>query len=93
MRVVDNEPDFLVTHQRLLAQHGRLVTGARATVGPPAVLVVTGFASAETRRQAPAAGAAVDLTKPFPISRFTARVDELLADRCQRPTRAGPGPQ
>mgnify|MGYP000291884089 CR=1 FL=1 len=58
-----------------------VVRAARAAANAPAVIVVTGFPSEETRRQALAAGAAAYLTKPFPISQFDALVDRMLAAR------------
>jgi DNA-binding response OmpR family regulator len=56
-----------------------VVRAARATGRPPAVIVVTGFASDTSRRQACDAGATAYLAKPFSISAFSSLVDQTLA--------------
>lgn len=55
-----------------------IVRAARARPEPPEVIVVTGFASEASRRQALDAGATAYLTKPFSISAFTALVQRTL---------------
>ena len=60
-------------------------TGGQVTVGwkVPAVgtpvIVVTGFASEQSRRQALAAGATAYLAKPFSTSALTSLIREALA--------------
>ncbi len=56
-----------------------VVRAARAIARPPAVIVVTGFASEGSRRQAFEAGAAAYLRKPFAIAEFTTLVERTLA--------------
>ncbi|MBI4636168.1 MAG: response regulator [Candidatus Rokubacteria bacterium] len=55
-----------------------IVRAARAVGSPPPVIVVTGFYSEASRRQALEAGAAAYLVKPFAISTFTALVEKVL---------------
>ena len=112
--VVDDEPDFLATYDRLLRRQGyRTVTAgsrqaalaalegepialiiadlrlpdgdgldvvraARARLHPPPVIVVTGFASQQSRREAFAAGATAYLAKPFATSALTSLIREAL---------------
>ena len=54
-----------------------IVRAARVAAPPPAVIVVTGFASDANRRQALEAGATAYLPKPFSVSSFTELVDRL----------------
>jgi DNA-binding response OmpR family regulator len=56
-----------------------VVRAARATPLPPAVIVVTGFASDATRRQAIDAGASAYMAKPFSISAFSSLVEQTLS--------------
>ena len=56
-----------------------VVRAARACLHPPPVIVVTGFASEQSRRQALAAGATAYLAKPFSTSALTSLVREALA--------------
>ena len=57
-----------------------VVRAARARLRPPPVIVVTGFASEQSRRQALAAGATAYLAKPFSTSALTSLVREALAE-------------
>jgi CheY-like chemotaxis protein len=56
-----------------------VVRAARARLHPPPVIVVTGFASQQSRQQALAAGATAYLAKPFSTSALTSLVREALA--------------
>ena len=56
-----------------------VVRAARARLHPPPVIVVTGFPSEQSRRQALAAGATAYLAKPFSTSSLTSLVREALA--------------
>jgi CheY-like chemotaxis protein len=56
-----------------------VVRAARARLNPPPVIVVTGFSSDQSRRQALAAGATAYLAKPFSTSALTSMVREALA--------------
>jgi DNA-binding response OmpR family regulator len=58
-----------------------IVRAARACLHPPPVIVVTGFASGQSRLQALAAGATAYLAKPFSTSALTSLVRETLAER------------
>lgn len=57
-----------------------VVRAARAHRHPLPVIVVTGFASEQSRRQALAAGATAYLAKPFSTSALTSLVREALAE-------------
>jgi CheY-like chemotaxis protein len=56
-----------------------VVRAACACPHPPPVIVVTGFASEQSRRQALDAGATAYLAKPFSTSALTSLVREALA--------------
>ncbi len=72
-------PDLIIADLRLSDGDGlEVVRAARAQLRPPPVIVVTGFASAESRRQALAAGATAYLAKPFSASALAALVRETL---------------
>jgi DNA-binding response OmpR family regulator len=59
-------PHLIISDLRLPDGDGLdLVRAARAGAKPPAVIVVTGYPSDETRRAALAAGATTFLAKPF----------------------------
>ena len=73
-------PDLIIADVRLADGDGLdVVRAARACREPPPVIVVTGFASEQSRRQALAAGATAYLAKPFSTSALTALVREALA--------------
>lgn len=55
-----------------------VVRAARAMDRPPAVIVVTGFASEGSRRQALEAGAVAYLKKPFALSELSTLVESAL---------------
>jgi CheY-like chemotaxis protein len=56
-----------------------VVRAARTRPLPPQVIVVTGFASAQSRRDALAAGATAYLAKPFSTAALTSLIRETLA--------------
>ena len=80
LAALDGEPpDLIIADLRLPDGDGLdVVRAARAHPHSPPVIVVTGFASAESRRQALAAGATAYLAKPFSTSALTALVREAL---------------
>ena len=55
-----------------------IVRAIRAGPDPPPVIVITGFASANTRRAALEAGAMGYLSKPFSVLALTALVRDIL---------------
>ena len=55
-----------------------LVRAARARVDAPPVIVVTGFASAQSRQQALEAGATAYLAKPFSTLALSSLIQETL---------------
>lgn len=57
-----------------------VVRAARRHLRPPPVIVVTGFESAQSRRDAMAAGATAYLAKPFSTSALTSLIRETLAE-------------
>ena len=72
--------DLIVADRRLSDGDGLdVVRVARARQHPPPVIVVTGLASEESRRQALDAGATGYLAKPFSTSALTLLIREALA--------------
>jgi DNA-binding response OmpR family regulator len=72
-------PVLVVADLRLADGDGLdVVRAARAMRTPPPVIVVTGFPSSESRRQAEDAGASAYLSKPFPVATFAGLVQDLL---------------
>jgi two-component system, NtrC family, response regulator PilR len=55
-----------------------VVRSARRADGPP-VIVVTGFASSQSRREALAAGATAYVAKPFSVLALSSLIEEALA--------------
>lgn len=80
MRALETEvPTLIVADMRLPDGNGLdVVRAARATAKPPTVIVVTGFASEATRREAMAAGAAAFVAKPFSAAAFLDLVKKLV---------------
>ena len=66
-----------------------VVRAAREVAPPPAVIVVTGYASDASQQEAMAAGASAYLPKPFSVSAFTALVDRLATPRADRVPEGG----
>ena len=81
LAALEGEPFGLIISDLRLPDGDGLdvVRAARARLHPPPVIVVTGFASEQSRRQALAAGATAYLAKPFSTSALTALVQEALA--------------
>ena len=78
--LADEALDLIIADIRLSDGDGLdVVRAARAHRHPPPVIVVTGFASEQSRRQALAAGATAYLAKPFSTSALTSLVQEALA--------------
>ena len=72
-------PHLVVSDLRLPDGDGlEIVRAARALPTPPPVVVVTGFGSADSRRDAAAAGAAAYVTKPFSLPALVKLTDMLL---------------
>jgi len=77
--LADEALDLIIADIRLPDGDGLdVVRTARARLRPPAVIVVTGFASEQSRRQALAAGATAYLAKPFSTSALASLVREAL---------------
>ena len=73
-------PDLIIADVRLSDGDGLdIVRAARTRLPPPPVIVVTGFSSAQSRRDALAAGATAYLAKPFSTSALTALVRDALS--------------
>jgi two-component system response regulator HydG len=81
LAALDGEPLALIIADLRLPDGDGLdvVRAARARLHPPPVIVVTGFASEQSRRQAIGAGATAYLAKPFSTSALTSLVREALA--------------
>ena len=81
LAALEGEPLGLVISDLRLPDGDGLdvVRAARARLHPPPVIVVTGFTSEQSRRQALAAGATAYLAKPFSTSVLTSLVREALA--------------
>jgi CheY-like chemotaxis protein len=78
--LADEVLDLVIADVRLADGDGLdVVRAARAHLHPPRVIVVTGFASEHSRRQALAAGATAYLAKPFSTSTLASLVREALA--------------
>jgi len=74
--------DIVVTDLRMPEVDGLAVLGAaRARPGPPEVIVMTAFGTAESAVAAMKAGAADYLTKPFAMDELRMRVRRLAAQR------------
>jgi DNA-binding response OmpR family regulator len=80
LAALDRErPDLIIADLRLSDGDGLdVVRAARARLRPPPVIVVTGFASGESRRQALDVGATAYLAKPFSTSALVSLVRETL---------------
>jgi two-component system response regulator PrrA len=73
--VARDHPHLVISDLRLPDGDGLdVVRAARAIVDPPAVIVVTGYPSEETRRAALAAGATTFLAKPFAAATLLAAI-------------------
>jgi DNA-binding response OmpR family regulator len=73
--VARDHPHLVISDLRLPDGDGLdVVRAARAIVDPPAVIVVTGYPSEETRRAALAAGATTFLSKPFAAATLLAAI-------------------
>jgi two-component system repressor protein LuxO len=84
-------PDLVVADLRLPDGDGLdVVRAARRLSSPPPVIVVTGYPSEATRRQAMEVGAAAFLAKPFSLAAFVELVQKLLAP--SPPPGPGPSP-
>ena len=71
--------DLIIADMKLPDGNGiDLVRVTRSIAVPPPVIVVTGFASDATQKDAIAAGATAYLSKPFSIATFTGLVDRVL---------------
>jgi CheY-like chemotaxis protein len=72
-------PALVITDLRLPDGDGlEIVRAARALPVPPPVVVVTGFGSAQSRREAASAGAVAYVTKPFSLPALVKLTDDLL---------------
>jgi CheY-like chemotaxis protein len=72
-------PDLLISDLRLPDGDGLdVVRAARALPTPTPVIVVSGFASNDSRAAALAAGASAVLTKPFSTEAFTKLIQSVL---------------
>ena len=80
LAMLEGEPlDLIIADLRLPDGDGLdVVRAARMRPHPPPVIVVTGFASEQSRRQALAAGATAYLAKPFSTSALASLVREAL---------------
>ena len=81
LAALDDGPIALIIADLRLSDGDGLdvVRAARARPDPPPVIVVTGFASQQSRREAFAAGATAYLAKPFATSALTSLIREALA--------------
>ena len=82
LAALDGDPIALIIADLRLPDGDGLdvVRAARARLRPPPVIVVTGFASAQSRREALAAGATAYLAKPFSTSALTSLIRETLTE-------------
>jgi DNA-binding response OmpR family regulator len=79
--VVRERPHLVVSDLRLPDGSGLdLVRAARSMPEPPAVIVVTGYPSAETCHAALAAGATAFLAKPFAAAGLLAAIRSSLSE-------------
>ena len=85
LAIIETEPLALVIADLRLPDGDGLdvVRAARERQQPLPVIVVTGFASEQNRRQALRAGAAAYLAKPFATAALTSLIQKVLA---QSPT-------
>jgi len=75
----DEQPRLLIADLRLPDGDGLdVVRAARALPTPTPVIVVSGFASNETRNAAIAAGASAVVAKPFSTEAFTKLIQSVL---------------
>ena len=75
LAAMDRHPHLVISDLRLPDGDGLdVVRAARRAAHPPAVIVVTGYPSDETRRAALAAGASTFLAKPFTAATLLAAV-------------------
>ena len=82
-------PDLVVADVRLPDGDGLdVVLAARRLSNPPPVIVVTGYPSEASRREAMKVGAAAFLAKPFSLAAFVELVQKLLTSS---PPPPGPG--
>jgi two-component system NtrC family response regulator len=80
-------PNLVVSDLRLPDGDGlEIVRAARALPTPPPVVVVTGFGSEKSRRDAAAAGATAYVTRPFSLPTLIKLTDDLLRGPCGMPT-------
>jgi len=82
LAALDGDPLALIIADLRLSDGDGLdvVRAACARLRPPPVIVVTGFASEQSRREALAAGATAYLAKPFSTSALTSLIREALAE-------------
>jgi two-component system response regulator PilR (NtrC family) len=75
LAAMDRHPHLVISDLRLPDGDGLdVVRAARRVADPPAVIVVTGYPSGETRRAVLAAGATMFLAKPFVAATLLAAV-------------------
>ena len=75
----EEPPDLLIADLRLPDGDGLdVVRAARALLIPTPVIVVSGFASNDSRNAALAAGASAVLAKPFSTDAFTKLIQSVL---------------
>jgi DNA-binding response OmpR family regulator len=81
LAILETEPLAMVIVDLRLPDGDGLdvVRAARERRHPLPVIVVTGFASEQSRRQALGAGATAYLAKPFSTSALTSLIQEVLA--------------
>jgi DNA-binding response OmpR family regulator len=80
--LAEEPPHLLIADLRLPDGDGLdIVRAARALPTPTPVIVVSGFASNDSRDAALAAGASAVLAKPFSTDAFTKLIQSVLADR------------
>jgi len=75
-------PALVVSDLRLPDGDGlEIVRAARALPTPPPVVVITGFSSDKSRKEAASAGVAAYMTKPFSVPALVQLANELLPAR------------
>ena len=76
----DSPPDVMLVDLGLPDGSGLdVVRSARQRAGGPPVIVVTGFASSQSRREALEAGASAYLAKPFSVLALSSLIQGALA--------------